>query len=235
MTTIILGLDGLDGEYVRNRRLLGDLGPKILQQDFQGANALFTYRIWPSIFAGANNGASDDKYAAFEPETPYIWDYLPATVLLAPVERPPLTLHSDAFPDQWMESYAPYDRLQDTLDRLDAGISAAMADDVPLVVACTRIPDIVSHHLPDEADEWINRACVLADRWCKQADDYLVVSDHGFDYENFGASGLAAHTRRATFASSFCDYDTMTGFCEGWTDDLDAHVRETQLAALGYV
>lgn len=237
MTTLIIGLDGLDGEYVQRTDLLSQLDPHVLEQDFEGANALYTYRVWNNIFAGELGGESDEPYDEYEPDGAYLWEKYPAEVLLAPVDNPSLTLENDAFPREYIESYAPGNRIEQTLDSLNDGVHDALQRGAPLVVACTRTPDILSHHCEHTAgnpDYWIAKVCGMVERWCRRADDFLLVSDHGFDYENWGASGINAHSRRATFASSFCDYETMTEFVANWHDDLATLQTERQMEALGY-
>lgn len=233
MTTLILGLDGLDYKYVQEHDLLSDLNPQHLQQDFEGANALYTYRIWPCFFAGEVGGESEDEYADYHPdELKYIWEQIPSPVLLAPVEHPSFSKRTDEFPENYVESWRPRGRLKESLDRLESEVQEQMDAGNEVVVACTRTPDIVGHHYPDKAEEWIVKSCALAERLCEQADNYLVVSDHGFG--EFGTKGIEAHTRDAVLASSFADYETMTALCEGWHDDLHEVVREQQLQALGY-
>lgn len=233
MTTLIFGLDGLDAQYVQEEGLLASQDPKELTQDLDGANGLYTYRVWPSIFAGDAGGASDDEYTKFKPDSAYIWEKYPTTTLLAPVSNPSFSQNTDAFPTEYMEGFNPGNRLDQTLNKLESGLYDAFNDGVPLVVACTRTPDIVGHHMPDEAAHWIRRSTKLAEKFAKKADDSLIVSDHGF--KEFGMDGIEAHTRRATFASSFCDYDRMSEFCENWHDDLARVMSDAQLEALGYV
>lgn len=234
MTVLVLGIDGLDAEYVRETSLLRNLNPQELYQDFSGANALYTYRVWPCIMAGEIGGASSEEYTAYEPDGAYLWEKYPSEVLLAPVQSPSVSVGSDSFPTEYIESFSPEGRLERTLTTLDEGVRDAFKRDVPLVVACTRTPDIVGHHVADEADYWISRLCGMIERWTRHADEFLLVSDHGFDYTNWGGKGIDAHTRRATFASSFCDYDSMTEFCENWHEDLADVLTDQQLSALGY-
>jgi len=235
VTVLVLGLDGLDARYVKVNALLRDLGTHQLHQNFNGDNALYTYRVWNNIFAGELGGESyGEPYVPYEPHGSYVWEKFPAEVFLAPVVNPSLSIGTDAFPREYIESYAPGNRLDDTLTKLNIGVRDALKRDVPLVVACTRTPDIVGHHVPNEARYWINRTCYLAERLARRADEYLIVSDHGFDFNNFGGKGIEAHTRRATFASSFCDFDSMTEFCKGWHEELASVLVDQQMDALGY-
>lgn len=235
MTVLVLGLDGLD--HSRMEKFDTEYlpaPPSPLRQDLDGNNALYTWRVWPSIFAGVDNGADEHPYRDYEPEKPFVWESYGSRVMLAPVSRPVFSQHQDSFPDEWMESYRPRERLEGSLTRLREGIISGM-DNYDLIVACTRVLDIAGHHLPDEADalhefvleEWLPEILEVS-----EPDGLLIVSDHGFG--EYGKKGIEAHTRNATLCSTFCDYDTMSGFIEGWRSDLADEIRREQMAALGY-
>lgn len=244
MTLLVFGLDGLDSTYVQERGLLGSLDAHRLDQGLEGANRLYTYRVWPSIFASDDGGASDDEWAPYIPENPYIWDEIASAVLMAPIpvdngDRVEKSQwnggYQDEFPSElWKESWAPPDRLDDGLEHLEAGIGRQLGDATPLVVATTRIPDMLMHHWGDDRKThmYIERACDLCERMCARADDYLVVSDHGIVPD--GPGGLDDHTENATFASSFTDYETMSGLIDGFKNDIHAQVNKHQMDALGY-
>lgn len=240
MTVAIFALDGLDIEYVQQRSLLQSLYPSELTNDLRGENRLFTYRIWPSIFAGENDGASGDQYEKFKPENPYIWEKYSGTVLLAPVGHPPTLKYQDAFPEGYVESIGPQERTDEAFEMYREGIERALVRDDDILVVGSKIPDILGHneHRESRIHENIEELCELVERTCnrEEVEDYLVVSDHGFEYESFGEepSGLAAHTPRATLASSFAEYDSMHAFIEEWHSDLDSAVREKRLRDLGY-
>lgn len=240
MTVAIFALDGLDIEYVQQRGLLSSLEPSELENDLEGANALFTYRIWPSIFAGIDGGASDEPYSKYKPEQPYIWEQYAATVLLAPTGRPPTLQYQNAFPEGYVESVGPDERTDEKFDMYREGIEAALDRDAELLVVGSKLPDILGHneHHAGRIHDHIERLCDLAESVCNrdEVDDYLVVSDHGFEYEDFGdePSGLDAHRPSATLASSFADYDSMHSFIEEWHSDLESALREKRLNDLGY-
>ena len=227
MTVLVYGLDGLDARS-------GDklaLPSQELHQDFSGDNALWTYRVWPCIFAG-EVGGEDVGQSIYEPDNSFIWERHPATVLMAPVERPPYCQFQDAFPDGYREGTTPPGHMEQTLQYYEEALDEAFRQDVPLVVCVTRMPDILQHKLPQDWDHYFDEFLRQAAYWCDRADDHLLVSDHGFD--DLGTDGLDAHSRQAIFSSSFCSYDSMTEFCEGWHDDLDAVLRDQHLEDLGY-
>lgn len=232
MTIVVFGLDGLDATDSH----LIEQPTHQLDQDFEGDNALWTYRVWPCIFSGSVYGERNDfitiEYHSDAP-TPYIWEKFPATVMLAPIERPRFSKNQSAFPEDYRESTKPPGRLQETFDRIEEGMEEAFANNVPLVVVVARAPDIVQHATPNGWENWLKKHCEQASKWCDKADEWLIVSDHGFNEP--GTKGLKAHSRRATFGSSFCDYDSMTEFCEGWHDDLAAALRQQQMDDLGYL
>lgn len=236
MTVAIIGIDGVDSRYVAEHDLLSGLDAHEIRNDFDGENALFTWRIWPCIFSGENGGKSDsDPYHSyFDPDNPWIWERHGAAVFTGLVDRPAVQQNQTTFPDGYHESYQPKSRMERSISGFRDGAIEKLRDDCPLVVTCTRVPDMAEHHLPEEADSWVQRTCEAAVEIAREADDYLIVSDHGFDYENFGTKGIDAHTRHAVFASSFCDYETMTGLVNGWIDELDDTMRQQQMDALGY-
>jgi hypothetical protein len=84
MAVLILGIDALDAEKVAETGILPDFRPQELYQDFNGPNALYTWRVWPSIFAGEVGSPGSEPFEAYEPANPYLWERYPATVLLAP-------------------------------------------------------------------------------------------------------------------------------------------------------
>lgn len=245
MSILVFGLDGLDYDYVRAHSLLSSLDVQHLDQDLEGANALYTYRVWPSIFASDNGGASEEGWDPYIPSEPYIWEEAPAAVMLAPVPVETDTGieksqwnndYQDEFPGEfWKESWAPAERLDDGLDHLESGVGRALDDNVPLVIATSRIPDMLSHHYGDSeiTHNYIERACDLAERMCNRADDYMVVSDHGIDMN--GPGGLEDHTRRAVFASSFADFDTMSELIDNFKSNIRTQMNAEQMEALGYI
>lgn len=239
MTVLVLGLDALDSKFVKDNGLFESLDYNNLHQDLSGANALYTYRVWPSIFTGTLGGKSEEPYDGWDPDEPYIWERWPARVNLAPVDKgESVSVNSERFPEKYIESRLPEDRMSEALERLEADVTEAVREDeYPLVIGCTRIPDMVSHlprGNPQKSRRWIEQVCNMAERLVNQpeVDEYVVVSDHGF--KEIGMDGINAHSRRATLASSCCDYETMSGFIEGWIDDIAPAVKQQQLEALGY-
>lgn len=234
MTVLVLGIDALDYEKTTETGCLAGLDPQRLQQDFDGPNALYTWRVWPSIFAGEVGEPGTDPHETYEPDAAYLWESYPSAVYLAPVERPTLSRGQDEFPERYMESFAPPERRDESLDRLQSGINDSLREPgVEVVVGCTRMLDIIGHHEPEMYDEFYGRFQAFLEglNW-DAVDDYVIVSDHGFDHP--GEKGLGAHGRGAVLASSFCSYNTMTGFVEGWLDDLAEVVMESHLSDLGY-
>lgn len=242
MSVLILGLDGLDYNHVVHRRLLGSLSPSHLNQDLTGANGLYTYRVWPAIFSGSDPVASEYEYDEMYPDDPYVWDMYPSAVFLAPIPDPEgrrpkarwSNDYQDEFPWHWDESTRPRGRLEEGLERIESGVSRAIEEDVPLVVAVTRVPDIAGHEWGKDprTSRYIYDTCLMAERLCKQADEYMVVSDHGFDLQV--QKGIEAHTRDATLASSFTKFSQMSDFIRGWHSDLYEVMNQQQLDALGY-
>lgn len=241
MTIVIFALDGLDAEYAEERELLANLGPRKLDNNLQGANGLYTYRIWPSIFAGVNEGASEKPYDSYDPEEPYIWTKYGGSVLLAPVDHSPTLKYQSAFPQGYVESVGPQERTDKKFAMYREGIEDALRNERDIVVVGSKLPDILGHNdqNTERIHENIETLCNLVESTCKRPDvsDYLVVSDHGFEYESFGdePSGLDAHTPRAVLASSFADYDAMDSFIEEWHSDLLSALKEKRLADLGYI
>lgn len=238
MTTLVLGLDGMDYFRVQENGYLEDFDVQHLHQDLDGPNGLFTKRVWPCIFAGTSGGASDPeqdraKYESFRPDSPYMWERYPSRVALPPIDRVQDHENMLELPQGWMESFAPEGRIEESLEALKAEVEQAVADPgIQLISVTTRTPDIVGHHLEEKAHYYHD----YLDRWIKMLDfpkNYLIVSDHGFG--EFGTKGIEGHTEDAILASNFADYNSMTEFCENWHSDLDEVVRADQMEALGYV
>lgn len=241
MTIVICAIDGLDYEFVSQRGYLQGLDPELLYQDLEGANALYTYRIWPAMFVGDNIGYSEDEdyKTVQDPEQPYIWDKYPVTTLLAPVDSPPVTKYQDAFPEGYMESVGPQKRVDEAFEMYDKAVESALGDAEAVIIG-SKYFDIAGHNDQNAAriEENTQRLLNRVEKWCQddRTDDYLVISDHGFKYHQFGEkpSGIDAHTRNATIASSFCSYDRMSALINGWHDDFEDSLREQRLKRLGY-
>lgn len=241
MSVLVWAIDGLDGQYVQERGLMRALDPKILHQDLEGENGLYTFRVWPCIFKGEIGGESDLEYDSWEPEGAMLWDKYAATCLCIPGFKPPKMQYQDAFPEGFHESTGPQERIEEQVGYFRKGLDEALADDRELIIAGTKQPDMVGHNDQNvqRCHNRIERFCNFAERYCEHPDvrDWLVVSDHGFRYDEFGTckGGIRQHTRRSTFASSFCDYDTMSEFIENWHNDVDEVLREQRLEAMGYI
>lgn len=242
MTVVIWGVDALDYRYVEERGLLAELDPQPLEQDLGGLNALYTLRVWPAIFAGVNGGRNDDvTHAKFHPDEPFVWEKWPAAAFLPPVSNEPPQVGPSAFPNEYREGTGFSERYEDARKMYDESFRRALDENVEIVVLGTRLPDILGHHDQNRkrVERQIQKTTDLVEKHCRheQVDDWLVVSDHGFDYEKYGEepSGIEAHTRSATLASSFADYNCMSEFIEGWHDDLEDAINKHQLAALGYI
>lgn len=241
MTIGVFALDGLDYEYIQERGLFKTLEPTLLRNDLEGANALYTYRVWPSVFAGVNGGRSDEPYASYEPEKPYLWEKYSSTVVTCPAEREPVSLHQDQFPEGYMEASGPQDRLDKQYAKYRRAIDNALDRKVDVLVLGCKTPDILGHHDQNETRIHCNIDIVtdIVEEACNRDEitDWLVMSDHGFEYEKFGdcPSGLEAHTRRAFLCSSFAHYDELSTFIEWWQEDLAAAIREKRMDDLGYI
>lgn len=232
MTVLILGLDGLDYNRVQDNGYLSEFDVQHLEQDLDGANGLYTKRVWPNIFSGTTGGASDDEVEEYQPNDLYLWEKYPSRVLLPPIPDAGEHHNGDSLPGGFVESFAPEGIIERALHGLKADIEDAVANPgIHVVVACTRTPDIVAHHMPEKAEYYHG----YMDEWVSDLefpDHHLIVSDHGFG--EFGEPGIDGHTTDAILASNFCEYNTMTEFCKNWHDDLDSVVRDAQLDALGY-
>lgn len=239
---LIWAIDGLDGRYVHERQLIQGLNPDVLYQDLGGANALFTYRVWPAIWSGENGGRDDNEESArFEPSRDPIWDRYPAVVALAPWVDGLYSQHQDQFDPDYRESAGPRERIVEQFDGYWDVFIDSLEKQVEIVVLGTRLPDILGHM--DQNEARIHRTIAEITKMVEkmvshdEITDYVVVSDHGFDYERYGdePSGVDAHSRCATLSSSFLpEYERMSEFIEGWTADLDEKLNEQQLKALGY-
>jgi hypothetical protein len=238
MTVLVLGLDGMDYHRVQNNDYLSEFDVQHLHQDLDGPNALFTKRVWPCIFAGTSGGASDPdekraEYQNFSPDSSYIWEQYPSVVALPPIPDSEQHENMEELPHGWMESFSPEKRIEKTLNALEKEIHKACEDPgIRVIIAVTRTPDIVGHHLPEKAKDYHDRV----DQWVSGLEfpeNYLIVSDHGFD--EFGTKGIEGHSEDAIFASNFANYDSMTEFCENWTEDFHEIVREDEMKSLGYI
>lgn len=223
MTVLIAALDGLDYEYVQQQDLLSSLEPRALTNDLQGANALYTYRIWPELWTGQlGAGRADEPYKSFETDAARPWDKYSAKVLLAPEVGEPVVKHQQQFADGYARATGPQSRLDTLYRRFNQGVKRAIDEgyyDI-IVVGC-KVPDILGHNDQNKQriEDNIARICDLVEDWAALdgISDHFVVSDHGFEYHEFGnePSGLTAHTRRATLASSFADYSSMSALIDG--------------------
>jgi len=242
MTTLLWAIDGLDYEYAHTRDLMPTLEPNLLRQDLDGANALYTYRVWPAIWSGENGGKSENDTAGrFEPEKPPIWDRHSSVVALAPWVDGLYSQYQDEFADDYRESRGPEARVNDQLNGYWRVFNEFIDNGAELAVFGTKLPDILGHTdpNPNRIDRIIDNVAKTAESMVShpEIDDYLIVSDHGFDYKSYGdrPSGVDAHSRRATLVSSFAgDYEYMSDFIGGWTADLDETLTYKRLEALGY-
>lgn len=241
MTIAIFALDGLDFEYCQERGLLHEVEPSLLENDLEGANGLYTYRIWPSIFAGVNGGKAGEPYASYSPDAPYLWEQYDASVMLAPIGHPPYSQYQDGFPEGYRESVGPQERTDEAFQNYRDGIDAALEREAEVLVVGSKLPDILGHNdqNADRIESNIETLCEIVTETVarEEVTEYLVLSDHGFEYESFGEkpSGLAAHTPRACVCSSFVDYDSMATLIEEWHSDLSEALKEQRLSDLGYI
>lgn len=239
--TIFIGLlDGLDSRSVKKRGLLQDLDAQNLHQDLGGANGLYTYRVWPSIYAGVNGGRDDEEpYANYEPDAAPFWENYPSKVVYT-INREPVFINNTEVKETWRESRGPADRVEYQLETWRAEAEEALDNDfIEVFVLGSKQPDINGHTEGNDErmDKRLEQFCGLYEDIAtdKRTSSYLIVSDHGFVNDYYGVNqGIEAHSEYATLASDFCDYDTMSAFIEGWHDDLEEAHREMRLESLGY-
>lgn len=240
--TIFIGLiDGLDYRYVAERGLLDDLSASELHQDLEGANGLYTYRVWPAIYVGENGGYSEnDKSCRWDTDKTHFWECYPSKVVNA-IDAPRVFRNQTVFPDNYAETKGPRKRFYDALDMYREEADDALDNpEIDVLVLGSKQPDILGHteSEPEKTDRRIRETCELFEDIAtdRRTSFHLLVSDHGFvnDYRGKN-SGVDSHTRHATLASDFAEYDTMSSFIEGWHDDLAEAHHELHLESLGYI
>jgi len=59
---------------------------------------------------------------------------------------------------------------------------------------------------------------ILKQIYWSKIDNYMVVSDHGFNF--LGSGSVRAHSERAVFDSNFCDFRVMSNLIRHWRSDL---------------
>lgn len=247
MTVLLLAIDGLDYRWVNERERLDGLGAKRLHQDLEGPNGLYTLRVWPAIWCGEDGGASEQNpYERSEPDAAPLWEKYSTSHIQTPhLSTEKIMRNQRAFHDGYLEQINPASRVDDMFNTMLDSIDQAEEDGYDVQIIGTQILDRAGHFQRDDEllDSLFDKTMTFAEAACEKADEWLVTSDHGFDYythkDDFKgnrAGSIEQHTEHATLASSFADdYDTMSAFIDGWHEDLDAAVRGERLQQLGYV
>lgn len=239
--TIFIGLiDGLDSRSVEKRGLLSDLQVYSLENDLSGENALYTYRIWPSIYVGENGGRDDEEpYAHWDPDAAPFWENYASKVVYG-IDRDPKFKNNTELKEKFRESRGPLDRIEYQLEKYREEAEEALENEfIEVFVLGTKQIDINGHNegSDERVDKRLSQFCGLFEDIASddRVDNYLIVSDHGFVNDYYGINdGIDAHAPTATLASDFCSYTEMSEFIENWHGDLEEAHRRQRLRNLGY-